>query len=146
MAEDIAESGVDARIETAANCIKRQETEAAGARCPGQGRRYRIQSRDELRDDENRRPITGKSLFSPAIMGFRISCEAVNEVQDLVAVPATPSYHGQSPRIEATIAKPSTARRPNFPAAASVPAASRNRGPGTGKPSWCANKATNRIG
>src|SRR5271157_1098677 len=89
MAEDIAESGVDARIETAANCIKRQETEAAGAGGPSQGRRHRIQSRDELRDDENRRPITGKSLFSPAIMGVRIACEAVNEVQHLVAVPAT---------------------------------------------------------
>src|SRR5271157_5867275 len=89
MAEDIAESGVDARIETAANCIKGQETEAAGAGGPGQGRRYRIQSRDELRDDENRRPITGKSLFRPAIVGVRISREAENEVQHLVAAPPT---------------------------------------------------------
>src|SRR5271166_6153871 len=89
MAEDIAESGVDARIETAANCIKRQETEAAGTGGPGQGRRHRIQSRDELRDDENRRSITGKSLFRPAIMGVRISRESVNAAPQIDATPPT---------------------------------------------------------
>jgi len=84
MAEDIAESGINARIETGANGFKRQETESAGAGCPGQGRRDRVQSGDELVQNENRSPIPGKGLFRSTIMGGRVSREAVNEVQDLV--------------------------------------------------------------
>ncbi len=84
MAEDIAESGIGACIETSANSFKRQEMESAGAGCPGHGRRYRVQSGDELVQNENRIPIPGKDLFRSTIMDVRVSPEAVNEVQDLV--------------------------------------------------------------
>src|SRR5208283_5872671 len=73
-----------ARIETGTNGFKRQEMEPAGAGCPGNRRRYRVQSGDELVQNENRSAIPGKGLFRSTIMGARVSCEAVNEVQDLV--------------------------------------------------------------
>jgi hypothetical protein len=41
MVEDMAESGMDDGIETGANCVKRQETEPAGAGYRGKRRRYR---------------------------------------------------------------------------------------------------------
>jgi len=85
MAEDMAESRINARIETGANGFKRQETESAGAGCAGQGRRYRVQSGDELGHNENRSSIPGKGLFRSTIMGVRVSREAVNEVQNLVS-------------------------------------------------------------
>ena len=48
MAEDIAESAIDACIESGANRIKGEETDSAGARRPCQGRRYRVQTWNEL--------------------------------------------------------------------------------------------------
>jgi hypothetical protein len=88
MAEGIAESSISARIEGCARCFKGQEAEPAGAGCPGHGRHYGIQSRDELAKHEQRRPISSEGLFRSAIMGVRVSRgEAVDEVQDLVTPP-----------------------------------------------------------
>jgi len=80
MAEGIAESGVGAGIETGAYCIRGQETEPAGAGCTGKGRHYRVQPWDELGQHDKRKPIPGKGLFRPAIVGVRVLREAVNEV------------------------------------------------------------------
>jgi hypothetical protein len=89
MAEEVAKSGIGARIEAGANCIRGQKTEPAGAGCPGKGRHYRVQPWDELGQHDKRKPIPGKGLFRPAIVGVRVSREAVNEVQDLVTPPST---------------------------------------------------------
>src|SRR5271157_2595503 len=84
MAEDIAKSGIRAGIEAGTNCIEGEETESAGAGYPGQRWRYRVQSWDELGQHEKRNPIPGEDLFRPAIVGIRVSREAVNKMQDLV--------------------------------------------------------------
>ena len=54
---------------------------------PGQGRGHRVQSGDELGHDKNRSSIPGEGFFRSAIMGGRVSREAVNKVQDLVSPP-----------------------------------------------------------
>ena len=48
VAEEVAESTIDACIEASANRIKGQEADSAGARCSGEGRRYRVDPGDEL--------------------------------------------------------------------------------------------------
>ena len=58
--------------------------------CPGKGRHYRVQPWDELGQNDKQKPIPGKGLFRPAIVGVRVSREAVNEVQDLVTRGADP--------------------------------------------------------
>jgi hypothetical protein len=112
MAEGIAEPGIGAGVETGANRIKGQETESAGAGCPGKGRHYRVQPWDELGQHKKRRPVPGKNLFRSAIVGIRISREAVNEVQDFVPPPPTrliphpvsqnTGYDGQTERRDET--------------------------------------------
>src|SRR5215469_5796210 len=81
MAKDKAKPGIYAGIQSCARSLKCQKPEPAGAGCPGEGRRYRIQSRDELVEDENRRSIPGKGPSSPAIGGIGVWREAVNQVQ-----------------------------------------------------------------
>src|SRR5271157_1297268 len=54
------------------------------------------------------------------------------------------SYHAQSAITQALTARPRAGTKPSFRAATSAPAASKNRGPGSGKPIWCANVTTNR--
>src|SRR5215469_4551391 len=89
MAKDIAQSGIKTRIESCAGRLKSHEAEPASSGCPSQGRRYRIQSRDELVEHENRRPILGKGPFRLAIGSNRVWREAVKEVQDPFTLPPT---------------------------------------------------------
>ena len=89
MAEDITESAVDACIETGASCIKSQEADTAGARCPGERRRYSVQPGNELGHQQEEKSIPGKDPFCSAIVEVGISRESMNEVQHLVAAPTT---------------------------------------------------------
>src|SRR6185369_2178887 len=73
MAEYMAQPNINAHVETDAQSLKREETEPAGTGYPGQRRRYRVQSGNELGDDEKRGPIPGKDPLRPTIMSVRVS-------------------------------------------------------------------------
>jgi len=87
MAEEITESTIRDGPEDGADGIKNQETMPTGAGHPGQRRHDRVQSRNKLGQQEHRRakPVEGFSGLAIGVTGVRQ--EAMNEVQDPVAVP-----------------------------------------------------------
>ena len=54
-----------------------------------EGRGYRVESRDELGDQEKTNAVPSKGFFGPAIVVVRVSREAVNEVQNLLTPSST---------------------------------------------------------
>ena len=84
MAEYIAESAVDARIETRSGCIKCEKTESTGAGGSGQRRCNRIQPWHKLGYNKKPMPIPRKARFRPAIVGLGVSRESVNEMENFV--------------------------------------------------------------
>jgi hypothetical protein len=54
MSEHIAESAIHACIETSADRIQGEEADSAGARCPGERRRHRVQPGNELGHQQKR--------------------------------------------------------------------------------------------
>ena len=66
-------------------------------------------------------------------------------MQDLVTPPPTRLVPHPVSQHTGKDSKNERRREAKLPVPASAPAASRNRGPGIGKPIWCANNAANRT-
>jgi len=85
IAETIAESDVGACIETGANRIKGQERDSPGARSARERLHHRVQTGDELGDQQEGQAAPAKE---PAMARHRIGRESTHEAKKLVSAPA----------------------------------------------------------